>query len=136
MKQDVERVAEPPLPTDHFKILPEVLILNKDNTPKVSTQLVQTKPLILGAKLKYISSLALSLTTSIPKPARAVAFSTFAVSVGFTDLTLVPGVIPPELSPVHGTAVSIDNHYLLAPAHICEYDTGTRNYPIENLKYK
>jgi hypothetical protein len=39
------------------QIMPEGLILDQDNIPKVSTQLVQTKPLILGAKLKYISHL-------------------------------------------------------------------------------
>ena len=83
----------------------------------------------------YLLLASFSLITSIPKPAHAAAFSTFAVSVGFTDSTLVPGFIPPELSPYHGSAVTIDNHHLLAPAHILEYDTGRRNYPTDNLKY-
>jgi len=57
--------------------------------------------------------------------------------VGFIDPTLfIPNVILPELSPYQGTAVCIDNHHLLAPAHILEYDAGTRNYPTKNLKYK
>jgi hypothetical protein len=48
----------------------------------------------------------------------------------------MPGAIPPELSPFHGTAVAIDNHHLIAPAHLLEYDTAVRNYPTTNLKYK
>ena len=54
MKEDIEHVVEPTWPTDYFKVLPEVLILDKYNNPEVSTQLVQTKPLLLGAKLKYL----------------------------------------------------------------------------------
>jgi len=60
-----ERVAPAvglPPSANHLKIVPEVLILDKDNNPKVSAQLVQTKPLILGAKLKcFLQFLCFSL---------------------------------------------------------------------------
>jgi hypothetical protein len=52
VRERIEPAVGLPLSASHFKIVPEVLILDKDNNPKVSTQLVQTKPLFLGAELK------------------------------------------------------------------------------------
>jgi hypothetical protein len=54
VRQEIESVVGLPLPTSRLKTVPEVLILDKDNSPKVSTQLIQTGPLILGAKLKCV----------------------------------------------------------------------------------
>jgi hypothetical protein len=54
VKERIEPAVGLPISASHFQIMPEILILDKDNIPKVSTQLVQTKPLILGAKLKCL----------------------------------------------------------------------------------
>ena len=54
---EIEQVGERPLATDNFKMVPEVLILRPDNSPaNVSAKLVENKPILLGAKLKYVST--------------------------------------------------------------------------------
>ena len=60
VKERIEPAVGLPLSANHFKIVPEVLILDKDNNPRVSTQLVQTKLSILGAKLKCFLHFMLS----------------------------------------------------------------------------
>jgi hypothetical protein len=120
---------------DKYIQMPEVLVLDQNNSPLVNNGLVQASPLLLGGNLKYIPLSFIYF--SIPKKSRTTALATFALSVGFIDTTLpiAPNLkIPSELSPAQGTAVAIDNHHLLTVARCLEFDPGL--WPTNNLKYK
>jgi hypothetical protein len=118
--------------------IPEVLILDKDNSPIVDVDLVSERPFCLGGKLEYLVLLS-ELTFSLPKPHRTVAECMFAISVGYVDESLPPAEIaapPADLTPSQATAIAIDDHHLLTCAHVFDYDTALRKYPSDKLKYK
>jgi hypothetical protein len=50
----VETVGKQSRHADAFVMVPEVLILDHNNIPSVSSTLVYRQPFILGAKLKYL----------------------------------------------------------------------------------
>jgi hypothetical protein len=118
--------------------MPEVLILDNDNSPIVDADLVSERPFLLGGKLEYPGLLS-ALILSLPKHHRTVAQCMFAVSVGLVDDSLPQADIaapPADLAPFQATAIAIDDHHLLTCAHVFEYDTALRKYPTERLNYK
>jgi len=133
-----EEVEGLPRTTDELTHIPEVLVLDANHSPIVQSELIFSKSFIFGGKLKYFPW-ATVIYFSAPKQVRTTALATFALSVGYEDSTLVIGPnakIPTELSPSHATAVALDNYHLLTVAHNLEFDTGIRNWPVTNLKYK
>ena len=68
-----------------------------------------------------------------------VALNTYAVSCGFLDpknLFPVARMLDPELAPQQGTALALDDHYLITAAHVCIWDTSSRSYSPKDVVYK
>jgi hypothetical protein len=64
------------------------------------------------------------------------AHATYAISIGFKDLTepdFTAGKY--DLASFEGTAIAIDDRYLLTCAHLFEYDTTMRTNDPRNLEY-